>query len=274
MMATGPLESIMPSAGKASGSSAATATLEISKPKASSGPPKSGSDARTAIAGGGASPAAKLAAGTAAKPTTQVSEVTGVWGPGNGPKPGAIINQYELIRELGAGGMGTVYLARDTKLGRKVAIKILNSNHPELTQRFIVEARATARCSHENIVIIYEVGEFAAQPYMVLEFLQGSVLTDLVHGGKRLPAGRTVELMVPVARALACAHEQGIVHRDLKPDNIFVTETGTVKVLDFTSPRSAITTKRRRPRSRPPPRRPSRCGCRPRPSWARTRTRT
>ena len=211
-----------------SGSSGgATPTIEIARPRAE--PAKSGSDARTAIASGGGA----LAQGTKPTPKTEVSEVTGLWGPGQGPRPGVIINQYELIRELGAGGMGTVYLARDTKLGRKVAIKILNSNHPELTQRFIVEARATARCSHENIVIIYEVGEYANQPYMVLEFLQGSVLTDLVHGGKRLPAGRAVELMVPVCRALAVAHEQGIVHRDLKPDNIFVTETGTVKVLDF-----------------------------------------
>ena len=143
------------------------------------------------------------------------------------------INQYELIRELGAGGMGTVYLARDLKLGRKVAIKILQSHHPELTQRFIIEARATARCSHENIVIIYEVGEHSGQPYMVLEYLQGSVLTELVSGGKRLPPARAVELMAPVVKALAVAHEQGIVHRDLKPDNIFVTDQGTVKVLDF-----------------------------------------
>jgi serine/threonine protein kinase len=212
-------------------SSGAAPTLEIAKPKLEPPPPsKSGSDARTAIAAGSG---AGLAQGTKPTPKTEVSEVTGQWGPGAMPRAGAMINQYELIRELGAGGMGTVFLARDTKLGRKTAIKILNSNHPELTQRFIVEARATARCSHENIVIIYEVGEFNAQPYMVLEFLQGSVLTDLVHGGKRLPPGRAVELMVPVCRALAVAHEQGIVHRDLKPDNIFVTETGTVKVLDF-----------------------------------------
>ena len=164
---------------------------------------------------------------------SEVSEVTALWGPGQAPRPGMSINQYELIRELGAGGMGTVYLARDLKLGRKVAIKILNSHHPELTQRFIIEARATARCSHENIVIIYEVGEHGGQPYMVLEFLQGTVLTELVSGGKRLPHARAVELMVPVVKALVVAHEQGIVHRDLKPDNIFVTDQGTIKVLDF-----------------------------------------
>ena len=166
-------------------------------------------------------------------PRSEVSEVTQLWGPGQQPRPGMQINQYELIRELGAGGMGTVYLARDLKLGRKVAIKILQSGHPEMTQRFIIEARATARCSHENIVIIYEVGEHGGQPYMVLEYLQGTVLTDLVSGGKRLPAARAVELIVPVVKALVVAHEQGIVHRDLKPDNIFVTDQGTIKVLDF-----------------------------------------
>ncbi len=154
-------------------------------------------------------------------------------GPGTVPKAGTRIHHYELIRELGAGGMGTVFLARDTRLGRRVAIKFLHSGDADTTKRFILEARATARCSHENIVIIYEVGEFRQSPYMVLEFLQGQALTKLISGGQRLPATRAVELMVPVVRALACAHEQNIVHRDLKPDNILVTESGNIKVLDF-----------------------------------------
>ena len=175
-----------------------------------------------------------VAAGTPAPPPrSEHSEVTSVWGPGQMPRPGVLIHQYEIIREIGAGGMGAVYLARDTKLGRKVAIKVLQSNHPEITQRFIIEARATARCSHESIVIIYEVGEHGGQPYMVLEFLQGTTLTELVTGGKRLPPARAVELIVPVVKALVVAHEQGIVHRDLKPDNIFVTDSGGIKVLDF-----------------------------------------
>jgi serine/threonine protein kinase len=129
--------------------------------------------------------------------------------------------------------MGTVYLARDTKLGRRVAIKFLQTNQPELSQRFLVEARATAQCSHENIVIIYEVGEHFSSPFMVLEFLQGQPLQKLIEGGQKLPVGRAVELAIPILRALVVAHEQGIVHRDLKPDNVFVTESGTVKVLDF-----------------------------------------
>jgi serine/threonine protein kinase len=159
-------------------------------------------------------------------------EDTGAPEPVAAPGPGTRIQHYELIRELGAGGMGTVFLARDMRLGRRVAIKFLQAEDPQLTQRFLLEAQATARCSHENIVIIHEVGEYQGSPFMVLEYLQGQPLTKLIKG-QRLPAGRAVELMVPVVRALACAHEHKIVHRDLKPDNIFVTEAGTLKVLDF-----------------------------------------
>jgi serine/threonine protein kinase len=148
--------------------------------------------------------------------------------------PGTRIGQYELIRELGRGGMGAVYAARDTKLGRKVAIKFLSSNnHPELTARFIIEARATAQCSHENIIVIHEVGEHNGNPFMVLEYLQGAPLTQLLQDGRKLAPAQAVELMVPVVRALTVAHAHNIVHRDLKPDNIFVTDSGTIKVLDF-----------------------------------------
>ncbi|MFP2926865.1 protein kinase domain-containing protein [Pyxidicoccus sp. 3LG] len=149
------------------------------------------------------------------------------------PRPGTRIHHYELIRQLGSGGMGTVFLARDTRLGRRVAIKFLHTTDPDVTRRFIREAQATALCSHENIVIIYEVGEFQGSPYMVLEFLQGQPLNKLVKGSQRLPPTRAVELMVPVVRALACAHERKIVHRDLKPDNVIVTDSGGIKVLDF-----------------------------------------
>ncbi|WP_233261677.1 serine/threonine-protein kinase [Vitiosangium sp. GDMCC 1.1324] len=157
---------------------------------------------------------------------------TGPGEPGQELKPGMRIQHYELIRELGSGGMGTVFLARDTRLGRRVAIKFLHTQDADLTKRFILEARATARCSHENIVIIYEVGESHAGPFMVLEYLQGQPLMK-VMGSQRLPPTRAVELIVPVVRALACAHEQGIVHRDLKPENIVVTDSGGIKVLDF-----------------------------------------
>ena len=158
---------------------------------------------------------------------------TGVHPVSGAPKPGVRIQQYELIKQIGEGGMGTVFVARDLRLGRRVAIKFLHTTQPELTQRFLVEARATARCQHENIVVIYEVGEHLGSPFMVLEFLQGHPLTHYTENAQKLPYTRAVEIMVPVLRALACAHEQGIVHRDLKPDNIFVTANGTLKVLDF-----------------------------------------
>jgi serine/threonine protein kinase len=158
---------------------------------------------------------------------------TGVHAASAQPHPGVRLHQYELIKMIGEGGMGTVYLARDLRLGRRVAIKFLQSKQEELTKRFLVEARATARCQHENIVVIYEVGEHAGSPYMVLEFLNGKPLTEAIKGGQRLPYTGAVEIMVQVLKALECAHGQGIVHRDLKPDNIFILDSGTIKVLDF-----------------------------------------
>jgi eukaryotic-like serine/threonine-protein kinase len=178
-------------------------------------------------------------------PAKRTAEVTGAMTGGMGAaisggvvtpvelKAGTKISQYELIREIGSGGMGTVYLARDLRLGRRVAIKFLQSKDADTTKRFILEARATASCSHENIVIIYEVGQHLGNPFMVLEFLQGQPLGKIAKSDTKLPPGRAVELMMPVIRALVCAHEQGIVHRDLKPDNVFVTDSGTIKVLDF-----------------------------------------
>ena len=165
--------------------------------------------------------------------TPDSGDATGVHAAASAPHPGVRINQYEMIKMIGEGGMGTVYLARDLRLGRRVAIKFLQSNQHELTQRFLVEARATARCQHENIVVIYEVGEHVSAPYMVLEFLNGKPLTAQISKGGKLPYSRAVEVMVATLKALECAHAHGIVHRDLKPDNIFVTDGGTIKVLDF-----------------------------------------
>jgi serine/threonine protein kinase len=149
--------------------------------------------------------------------------------------PGTRIEQYELIREIGRGGMGVVYAARDLKLGRRVAMKFLRRVDPEVLDRFLIEARATAQCSHENIVIIYEVDEYRGMPYMVLEYLEGPSLRDFMGpfgDGEPLPATRVVELVLPIARALARAAQNGVVHRDLKPENVLVT-AGQVKVLDF-----------------------------------------
>ncbi|HWN66563.1 MAG TPA: serine/threonine-protein kinase [Haliangium sp.] len=159
------------------------------------------------------------------------------------PAPGSRIGQYEIIRLLGRGGMGEVYLARDLRLGRLVAIKRLAAHGPGLAQRFLAEARATARCHHESIVVIHEVGEddeHGGHPYMVLEYLEGQTLRQWLRehaasAGEHapVPPGRAVELMVPVVRALAYAHARGIVHRDLKPENVMITRSGAIKVLDF-----------------------------------------
>jgi serine/threonine protein kinase len=140
----------------------------------------------------------------------------------------ARVAHYELIRELGRGGMGRVYLARDTKLGRRVAIKFITTP----SERFIAEARATAACTHENIVVIHEVDTFRNQPYMVLEYVEGHPLTKLLKSGPVAPA-RVIEICSAVARGLKRAHDLGIVHRDLKFDNILITNDGQVKILDF-----------------------------------------
>ena len=149
------------------------------------------------------------------------------------PDVGTRIHHYEVIRLLGRGGMGSVYLARDTRLGRRVAIKFLRTHSPDLTKRFILEARTTAAVQHENIVIIFEVDAWQGMPFMVFEYITGNTLTKVAPETKALPAPRVVELIVPVVKALAYAHSQGIVHRDLKPDNIMITDSGQTKVLDF-----------------------------------------
>jgi serine/threonine protein kinase len=149
-----------------------------------------------------------------------------------GLDPGLRLRQYELIREVGRGGMGQVFLARDVKLARRVAIKFLATKSRDLTNRFLIEARTTAAVNHENIVVIHEVDEMQGIPHMVLEYLDGSSLRELMRGRAYAPS-RVVELVVPVVRAVARAHAAGIVHRDLKPENIIITVDGAIKVLDF-----------------------------------------
>ncbi len=152
--------------------------------------------------------------------------------PGPLPEIGERVHHYEIIREIGRGGMGVVYLGRDLRLGRRVAIKFVRKDRAGLLERFLLEARTTARCQHENIVVIYDIGEYRGNPFMVLEYLRGQSLRELLDDHK-LSCQRTVEIMTPVLHALERAHKFGIVHRDLKPANIFLTESGMVKVLDF-----------------------------------------
>jgi len=147
-------------------------------------------------------------------------------------EPGTRVEHYEIIRPLGRGGMGEVHLARDVRLGRLVALKFLIPSSPEVARTLLVEARATAKCKHENIVVIHDMNEYRGMPYLVLEYLEGKSLNRL-HAESPLPVIRMIEVMIGVVRALDHAHRAGIVHRDLKPDNIFVTTTGGVKVLDF-----------------------------------------
>ncbi len=146
---------------------------------------------------------------------------------------GMIVKHYEIIRPIGSGGMGTVYLARDTRLGRLVAMKFLLETSEDARRRFVAEARTTAQCRHENIVVIHDVDEIEGRPYMVLEYLEGRTLRDIIASVTQPNVAMIVDWMLPVARALACAHGMGIVHRDLKPENIFLSENGQIKVLDF-----------------------------------------
>ncbi|MFO0578587.1 MAG: protein kinase [Polyangia bacterium] len=149
------------------------------------------------------------------------------------------IKHYEIIRKLGEGGMGIVLLARDTRLGRLVAIKLLRDSG-RLTSRLLAEARATAGCKHEGIVTIHDVDEIDGHAYMVLEYLDGRTLRDVLSAdgqeqgsGRALPKGLALDIVMAVARALCAAHEHDIVHLDLKPENIMVLTSGQVKVLDF-----------------------------------------
>jgi WD40 repeat protein len=149
------------------------------------------------------------------------------------PRPG--IPGYELLEELGRGGMGVVYKARDVVLNRPVALKMILAGayaSERERARFRVEAEAVARLRHPNVVQIYDVGEEDGRPYLALEFAEGGSLADLLNGTPQ-PADPTAALVEVLARAVHAAHRAGVVHRDLKPANILLTEDGTPKVTDF-----------------------------------------
>ena len=149
--------------------------------------------------------------------------------------PGTKLGDYEVVKLLGSGGMGEVYRARDTRLARDVAIKVLPSfysNDPGRLRRFEHEARAAAALNHPNILAVHQMGTHEGAPYLVSELLEGSTLRGLLLRGP-LPVRKTIDYGVQIARGLAAAHQKGIVHRDLKPENLFVTKDGPVKILDF-----------------------------------------
>jgi Tol biopolymer transport system component/predicted Ser/Thr protein kinase len=148
---------------------------------------------------------------------------------------GSRLGPYEILSPLGAGGMGEVYRAKDPRLGRDVAIKVLPasfSNDPDRLRRFEHEARAAGLLNHPNITSVYDIGSADGAPYVVTELLEGETLRSRLSGGA-LSARKALDYAIQVARGLAAAHEKGIVHRDLKPENLFVTKDGRVKILDF-----------------------------------------
>ena len=148
---------------------------------------------------------------------------------------GAQLGRYEIRSLIGAGGMGQVYRARDTKLGRDVAIKVLPaafSAETERLHRFEQEAQAAGSLNHPNILAIYDVGTHDDSPYLVSELLEGETLRDRLNGAALSPRKAT-DYALQITQGLATAHEKGIVHRDLKPENIFITNEGRVKILDF-----------------------------------------
>ena len=149
---------------------------------------------------------------------------------------GQTVSHYRILEKLGEGGMGVVYAAEDTHLGRQVAIKFLlasTSDTHHFKARFLREARAISQLSHPHIAMLYDYGETEEGfPFIVMERVKGRSLSDLLYEGE-LTLARAVEIIEDVADALGQAHEQGIVHRDIKPSNVFINERGQVKVLDF-----------------------------------------
>jgi len=148
--------------------------------------------------------------------------------------PNTILGPYVILSKLGSGGMGEVYLARDQRLERKVAIKVLLptiASDPERLQRFELETKSLALLNHPHILQIYDTGFFEGSPYIVMEYLDGDTLRQRME--RPIPPRKAVEIACQITKGLAAAHEKGITHRDLKPENVFLLGGDHVKVLDF-----------------------------------------
>ena len=149
--------------------------------------------------------------------------------------PNTTLGHYTVISKIGAGGMGEVYRARDGRLDREVAIKLLPtevSSDSDRLQRFEQEARATSALNHPNILTVYDIGTHEGSPYIVAELLEGEELRDRLDQGQ-IPLRKAIEYAQQIVSGLSAAHEKGIVHRDLKPENLFITTDDRVKILDF-----------------------------------------
>src|SRR5579862_3548067 len=148
---------------------------------------------------------------------------------------GTRLGPYEILAALGAGGMGEVYRARDTRLSRDVAVKVLPQSlaaDEGRLRRFTLEAQSAGALNHPNILAIYDIGTHEGLPYMVSELLEGETLRQRLEKSK-LSVARTVDYARQAAAGLAAAHGRGITHRDIKPDNLFITKDGQLKILDF-----------------------------------------
>jgi len=148
---------------------------------------------------------------------------------------GTKLGPYEVVAPIGAGGMGEVYRAVDTRLGRDVAIKVLPAGlakDADRLRRFEQEARTIAALNHPNILGIHDIGTHDGAPFLVSELLEGQTLREKLESGP-LPVRRATEYALGMAQGLAAAHDKGVVHRDLKPENVFITRDGRVKILDF-----------------------------------------
>jgi tetratricopeptide (TPR) repeat protein len=147
--------------------------------------------------------------------------------------PGTVVGRFEVLREVGRGGFGVVYEAKDRDLGRQVALKVVRPGRgTEEEGKVTREAEAIARLTHPNLVTLHDVGRSEGSPYLVFEFMRGKTLQEKLEDGP-LPVQEAVHIAVEVARGIAHAHGEGVVHRDLKPSNVFVTDRGLVKILDF-----------------------------------------
>src|SRR5437867_10132653 len=148
---------------------------------------------------------------------------------------GQRIAQFKITGRIGQGGMGEVFRARDTRLNRDVAVKVLPRDFvadADRLRRFEQEAKTLAALNHPNVLTIHDAGVHEGAPYLVSELLEGKTLREEMNGGA-LPVRKATEYALQIAQGLAAAHGKGIIHRDLKPENIFVTKDGRVKILDF-----------------------------------------